>query len=106
MILSDIGFFSELLTAYNFNVRLFTEDNGTITASLDEIDLVENGATENEVKIKLAQSILEYSEEYYNEFSFWSRGDRKAHIPYVFKALILKDTDEIGRSFVCRHGEI
>ena len=105
MVLSDISFINELLTAYVFNVRLFTEDNGTITASLDEIDIVENGITELDAKKKLAESLKEYSEDYYNDFTFWSRGDRKSHIPYIFKTLLLGDTDKIGGEFVCRHGE-
>ena len=106
MILSDIGFLSELLAVYTFHVRLFSEDDGTVTASLDEIDLVENGATENEAKQSLAESILEYSKDYYNDFSYWSRGDRRSHIPYVFKSLILNDVDKIGGLLECRHGEI
>jgi len=105
MVLSDIGFINELLAAYVFHVRLFTEENGTVTASLDEIDIVENGETEFYAKKKLAESIVEYSEDYYNDFSYWSRGDRKSHIPYVFKALLIKDADKIGGSFICRHGE-
>ena len=106
MILSDIRFFSELLSVYTFHAKLFTEDNGSVTVSLDEIDLVENGMTENDAKQKLAQAILEYSEDYYNDFTFWSRGDRKAHIPYVFKALLLNDVNQIGGILECRHGEI
>jgi len=106
MVLSDIGFINELLTAYVFHVRLFTEDNGSVTASLDELDIVENGETEHDAKIKLAESVLEYAEDYYNDFSYWSRGDRKSHIPYVFKALFFGNADKIGGAFVCRHGEI
>jgi len=106
MILSDISFLDYLLAAYTFNVKLLVEDNGTVTASLDELDLVENGITEHEARQKLAESILEYSEDYYNDFKYWARGDRKPHIPYVFKALILNDADKIGGLFKCRHGEI
>jgi len=106
MILSDINFLDDLLAAYSFNVLLLIEENGTITASLDEIDLVENGATEHEARQKLAESILEYSEDYYNDFKYWARGNRKSHIPYVFKALILNDAEKIGGQFKCRHGEI
>ena len=105
MVLSDIGFINELLTAYVFHVRLFTEDDGSVTASLDELDIVENGATELDATEKLAESILEYSEDYYNDFSYWSRGDRRSHIPYIFKTLLLNDADKVRGAFVCRHGE-
>ena len=59
--------------------------DGSVTLSLNEIDLVENGQTEDEAKWKLADSILEYSENFYNDFNYWSTApNRKAHIPYAF----------------------
>jgi len=106
MILSDINFLDVLLTAYTFHVNFLLEENGTVTASLDELDLVENGITEHEARRKLAESVLEYSEDFYDDFKYWARGDRKSHIPYVFKALILNDAEKIGGLFKCRHGEI
>jgi len=106
IVLSDISFISELLAAYSFHAKLFVEDNGSVTLSLDEIDIIENSTTEHEAKQKLAEAILDYAEDYYTDFHIWSRGDRKAHIPYVFKALILNDVDKIGGELVCRHGEI
>ena len=105
MVISDVSFLSEILSAYSYHARLFTEDNGSVTASLDELDLIENGATEQEAKRNLAASILDYAKDYYDDFSTWSRGDRKSHIPYVFKALILSDVDTIGGALICRHGE-
>lgn len=104
MILSNIDTLESLLVAYSFHAEVFVEDDGSVTLSLDEIDLVENGVDEYEAKIKLAKSILEYAEDYYSEFAYWSRGNRKAHIPYVFKTLILNDVEKIGGLIECRHG--
>ena len=106
MLLSDVEFIYELLNAYTFHAKLYTEDNGTITISLEEIDIVENGKTEQEAKQKLAKAILDYSEDYYNDITYWSRGDRKAHKPYVFKALILSNVERIGGVIECHPGEI
>jgi len=105
LFLSDIELLGELLSAYTFNARAFIEDDGTITLTLDEIDLVENGADETCAIENMAKAILEYSEEYYADYTYWSRGNRKAHKPYVFKALILNDTKKIGGLIQCRHGE-
>lgn len=74
--------------------------------SLDQIDLAENGKMESEVKNKLAQSIMEYAEEYYENYSFYSAApNRKKHIPYIFKALITDDIGELGASIVCHAGK-
>ena len=106
LFLSDIDLLDELLSAYTFNARVFKEDDGTVTVALDEIDLVENGADEADALENLSKAILEYAEEYYADYTYWSRGNRKTHKPYVFKALILNDTRKIGGLIKCHHGEI
>lgn len=63
----------------------------------NEMDLVENGNTEEEACKKLAESILEYAQEFYEEYSLWSKApNRKKHIPYVLKAIILSDIKQIA----------
>ena len=103
---TNINVLESILTAYSFHAETLTEDDGSVTISLDEIDLAENAPDTQQAISKLAKAILEYSEDYYDEFAYWSRGDRKAHIPYVFKALILNDADKIGGLIKCRRGKI
>ena len=106
LFLSDINVLESILSAYSFHAETLHEDDGSVTISLDEIDLVENATDLPGAIHKLACAILEYSEDYYGEFTYWSRGDRKSHIPYVFKALILNDAGKIGALIKCRHGKI
>ena len=106
MFLSDISVVESLLSAYSFHAEIMNEDDGSVTLALDEIDLVENAADLPEAYNKLAVAILEYAQDYYKEFAYWSRGDRKSHIPFVFKALILDDVDKIGGLIECRPGGI
>jgi len=107
MMLSEIGLIEKMLELYTFNAELLTEDDGSITISLDEIDLVENGIDEYDAIKKLAFSIFDYAQDYYSDFNYWySAPNRKTHLPYVMKALILNDTDKIGGIIKCRHGEI
>ena len=106
MFLSDVGILESLLAAYTFHAEIMNEDDGSITMSLDEIDLVENGENEQDAVLKLAGAILEYSEDYYADFAYWSRGERKAHLPYVFRSLILSDVEKIRGIIKCRRGEI
>ena len=97
LMLSDVNFMQSLLDAYHFTAQKATEGDGSVTLSLNELDLAENGKTEGDAKQKLAAAILEYSEDFYDDFHYWSEApNRKAHIPYVFKALILGDAEKIG----------
>ena len=105
--LSDFHFMEELLKGYTYSAVRMEEEDGSITLALNEIDLVENGKDENDARLKLASSILEYSEDYYSDFSYWgSAPNRRSHIPYVFKALFIGDIQKIGESIRCQVGKI
>ena len=106
MMLSDINFLEELLAIYKFTAEKIIEEDGSVTLSLNEIDLVENAETYEAAKLKLAGSILEYALDYYRKFNYWSSSpNRKSHIPYVFKALVLEDINKIGDLIECQNGE-
>ena len=106
MILTNIEFMEDLLDVYTFSATEFEETNGSITLSLNELDLVENAPTLKEAKHMLAKSILEYATEFYEEFKVWSAApNRKKHIPYVFKALIMDDVQKIEECIICQAGK-
>ena len=106
LMLSDVRFLSTLLEVYNFSADKYTEDDGSVTLSLNEIDLIENGKNEEEARHKLAKAILEYAENFYRDFNYWSSAqNRKSHIPYVFKALILEKAVKIGEQITCQDGK-
>ena len=105
--LSDLHFMEELLAGYSYSAIRMDEDDGSVTLALNELDLVENGKDEEEARSKLAAAILEYAEDFYNDFSYWgSAPNRKSHIPYVFKALFIGDLEKIGESIRCQAGKI
>jgi len=107
LMLSSIDIVEKLLAPYAFNAELIIEDNGSVTISLDEIDLVENGIDERDAVDKMALGILDYAGDYYSDFNYWySAPNRKSHLPYVLKALILNDISKIGGLITCRHGGI
>ena len=104
--LSNLEIMGEILDAYKFTADKFIEDDGSVTLSLNEIDLIENAPTESEAKKLLAQSIMEYAEEYYNNFSYYNAPpNRKKHVPYIFKALIMDDITKIGECIECHDGK-
>jgi len=105
LFLSDISILENILSAYVFHAEIIIEDDGSSTISLDEIDLVENAKDTQSAVHKMAEAILEYAEDYYGDFVYWARGDRRAHLPYVLKALTQNDPIKIGGLIKCRHGE-
>lgn len=106
MWLSNIDTMKDILSAYHFTADKYTEDDGSVTLSLNEMDLVSNAPTEQEAKDLLAEDILEYAEEYYENYEMYSHApDRKKHVPYIFKALIADNTEEIGEDIKCLNGK-
>nr|WP_312579817.1 hypothetical protein [Sedimentibacter sp.] len=106
VVVSNTELFKNLLEPYKFSAKKFIEDDGSITLSLNEIDLIENDNTEMGVKYKMAASIMEYSEEFYKNFDYWGMApNRKKHIPFVLKAIMEDDVNKIMESIECRSGE-
>lgn len=106
MWLSNLETVLEILEVYYFTAQKFIEDDGTVTLSLNEIDLIENGKNEQEARLNLAKSILKYSMEYYNNYELYSHSpNRKKHIPYIFKALIVDNPEKIGEIIQCQGGK-
>ena len=107
MVLSNMEFMDMLLSGYSFTAQKYVEEDGSITLSLNELDLVENADTEGDAIDALANSILEYAVDFYNDFNVWSTApNRVQEIPYVFKALILDDPKKIGERIQCQAGKI
>lgn len=97
MWLSNMKIMIDVLEAYQFTAIRYIEDDGSVTLSLNEIDIIENGKDDKEVRLKIGKAILEYSTEYYNEYEMYSCSpNRKKHIPYIFKSLIIGCPEKIG----------
>lgn len=107
MLLSNMEFINELLSGYSFTANKYIEEDGSVTLSLNELDLIENGSDEKEAIHNLSNAILEYATGFYNEFNVWSIApNRKPEIPYVFKVLVLDDISKIGECIKCQNGKI
>ena len=103
---SNLETISEILEAYYFTATRYIEGDNSVTLSLNEIDLVENGKDEQEARLNMGRAILEYALDYYNEYEMYSRSpNRKKHIPYIFKALIIDNPEKIGDMLQCQDGK-
>ena len=103
---ASIDMLNEMLKEYTLTATVYEEENGTITAELEEIDIAANGSTKEEALGILASNLQEYAEEYYNEFEYWySAPNRKAHLPYVLKVLLQDETEDILSMIKCQTGK-
>ena len=103
----DYDIVETMLEPYKFTAEEHTEEDGSVILCLNEIKfLIETGATREEAIKNLAAEILDFSKDYFNDLKFWARGNGKAHVPYLLKALMLNDVEKIGGLITCRLGEI
>ena len=94
-----------MLAAYTLTAKII-KDKKSVTLSLNELDLVENAASIEEAKLLLAESILDYAEEYYENYSLYSKSpNRGSHQPYIIKALLLGSVERIAEELICQAGE-
>lgn len=106
MWLSNLSVMEDILSVVRFTAEKLLEEDGSVTLSLNEIELIENGPTEESARLALGSAILNYAKDYYDDFSFWSKApNRKQHIPYVFKALLADDAEIIGEEIICQDGK-
>ncbi len=95
-----------VLDIYQYTFQKIVEDDGSITLSLNEIDIIENGKNEFDARINMAESILEYAMEYYDNYKIYSNApNRKRHVPYVLRELLIDDVQRIGELLICLNGE-
>ena len=95
-----------LLSMSEFTAQEYAEDDGSVTLSLNEIDLAANAPNLPEARVALGNDILEYAEEYYSDFQRYSHSpNRSGHFPYVMKALMIGDGKKIGEELECQAGK-
>lgn len=71
-----------------FQVTVYTEDDGGITLSMDDMDLAVNAPSKEAAIKALCRDMVEYAEEYRKEFAMYSAApNRAAHAPLVKEIL-------------------
>ena len=102
MVLISATDLSALLSGIRYEATVKQEDDGSITLSLDALDLVVNAPTHEAAKRAMANCISEYAEDYYEDFEMYSAApNRKGHLPFVIKALVVKKIREIAEAISC-----
>ena len=90
-----------ILKDYKLTATVQQEEDGSYTGIFNEIDLMANSKDMETLEVELAKELLEYSEEYINEFRlYYNSPNRKNHFPYVYKTLLASnDIDKIKKMF-------
>ena len=86
----------ELLHGVKLTLEYELEDDGTVSGSLNELPIVENGADLCSLKLALAHSAIEYVNAYMEGYQRYSVvPSMKEQFPYVMKILIQNDVDAV-----------
>ena len=80
----------EAFREYKYHVLIRQGDDGSVTASAEEMDIVVSASTEEDACLQLAKAIFEYSREFCADYSRYSNmPGGKEQIPYAVKAILL-----------------
>lgn len=93
-----------ILDFFRLDLRVLSEEDGSYTASINELDIVGNAGTQEEVIEVMCDDLIEYAEEYMENFDmYYHSPNRKAHFPYVYKVIAHEsDRDKIKAIFDIR----
>ncbi len=88
----SLNHLSVLLEPYRFTIEYEQEDDGSYSGSLRGFDIVANSKSQEGLKVRLAQELIEYAHEYEEEFVLYSIApNRRSHFPYIYRVLIQPD---------------
>ena len=105
MFLSSVDNMLNLLADVRYECVAFKEDDGSCTASLKTMDLVENAGTRDDALKALSEAIFDYAEEYYDNYELYARSpNRSSHLPYVTKALLLGSAEKVREEMAWQSG--
>ena len=88
---------------YKYHTVIFQGEDGSVTASAKDMDIVVSANTEEEACLQLAKAIFDYSQEFcanYSQYSNLPGGHEQ--IPYVVKAILLGCPENIIPEMVFR----
>ncbi len=75
---------------YKYHTALHQGDDGSVTASAEEMDIIVAAPSEEEACLQLAKAIFDYSQEFCANYSRYSNmPGGQEQIPYVVKAILL-----------------
>ncbi len=90
----------QLLANFKLKPEILSEEDGSITLALDQLEMYVNGQNIEIAVCELIKDLKEYAIDYLRRSQlFFNAPNRKSHFPYVLKVLLC-DTDEEIRSLL------
>jgi len=87
---------NSLLETFRFQAVIIPEDDGSTTITLEGFDLVVNAAEHSQALTKMAEELIDYSQDYFEQFSlYFKTTNRKKHFPYVMKVALAEGIQEV-----------
>lgn len=106
MMLCTTQTIAQLVENVKFVADRYIEADGSVTLSLTNLDIVANGADEPSAIHALVENIMEYAEEYYQDYDIYAKApNRRGHLPYVMKAWTAQTPKELEDAVVCQDGK-
>lgn len=83
-----------------------TDEDGSIVISSNDMDVVSTGKDEQEALLNFVCDLIEYAQDFYDEFEFWSSAPNRAkHIPMALGILTADNSQEVEDMLVCQNGQ-
>lgn len=85
-----------LLEEYTFKPEKLSEEDGSITLTLDKLEIYANADTLENAIAELVQDIKYYAQDYLKRSHlFLNAPNRRSHFPYILRVLLCNNDDEI-----------
>jgi hypothetical protein len=95
----------ELVKDVFFTADKYVEDDGSVTLSLCDFDIVANSKDESSALDSLIKELREYALEFYEDMDFWgSDMNRKKQFKRILKVLLTDDVKKMKENIVCKAG--
>lgn len=87
-----------LLSAYELNFEYEQDEDGLFAGSIEEIDfIVADGQTLEELRLALAQQLIEYAQDYFNDYARYTAApNTRMHAPYILRVLLEDDAEAVS----------
>ncbi|MGN0492085.1 MAG: hypothetical protein ACI4F7_00410 [Acutalibacteraceae bacterium] len=103
--LMDIKSLKLVLSYVPITYSKVTDKDGSIVISSNDMDIVSTGKDEQEALLNFTSDLVEYAQEFYDKFEFWSSAPNRAkHIPMILKILTADNLQEVEDMLVCQNG--
>jgi hypothetical protein len=101
----SIDMAKELIKDVVFSADKYVEDDGSVTLSLHDFDIVVNDKDESLALDSLIKNLREYALEFYEDIEFWGSDiNRRKQLKRILKILLTDDDEEMKENIVCQLG--